>query len=112
MLSELYRESLKDALKNLFEINGRIYDSLIPIAMTGELKQWNDSVPIGETHKFDFELFKNYADTNIQLLVKLIEKVDETYQTIKNVNATEIKEEEESFLVKEGNNSYPFDGRL
>ncbi|HET7116400.1 MAG TPA: hypothetical protein VFI29_07905 [Hanamia sp.] len=30
----------------------------------------------------------------------MIEKVDETYQTIKNVNAIEIKEEEESFLVE------------
>ena len=48
MQSEHYRESLKDALQNLFEVNGRIYYSLIPIAMTGELKQWNDSVPIGE----------------------------------------------------------------
>ncbi|HET7118597.1 MAG TPA: hypothetical protein VFI29_19030 [Hanamia sp.] len=95
MQSEHYRESLEDALKNLFEINGRIYDSLIPIAMTGELNEWNDPVPIGETHNFDFELFKNCSDTNIQLLVKLIEKVDETYQTIKNVNAIETKEDGE-----------------
>ena len=67
----------------------------MPIAMTGELSEWNRSVPMGETHYFDFELFKNCADTNIQLLVKLIEKVEETYQAIKNVNAIETKEEEE-----------------
>ena len=95
MQSEDYRESLKDVLKSLFEVNGIIYDSLIPLAMTGELKQWNDSVPIGEMHNFDFELFKNCADTNIQLLVKLIEKVEDTYRTIKNVNAIEMKEEGE-----------------
>ncbi|HEY5369999.1 MAG TPA: hypothetical protein VIJ75_13535 [Hanamia sp.] len=63
--------------------------------MAGELNEWNRSVPIGETHYFDFDLFKNCADTNIQLLVKLIEKVDETYQAIKNVNAIETKEEGE-----------------
>jgi len=45
--------------------------------MTGELNEWSRSVPIGETHFFDFELFKNCTDTNIQLLVKLIEKVAE-----------------------------------
>ena len=92
MQAEQYRESLKDAFKNLFEVNGMIFDSLIPIAMTGEIKEWSKSVPIGETHHFDFELFKNCEDTNIQLLVKLIEKVDETYQTIKNVNAIEMEE--------------------
>jgi len=95
MQSEHYRESLKDALKTLFEVNRKIYDSLILLAMTGELKPWNDSVPIGETHNFNFELFKNCSDTNIQLLVKLIEKIDGTYQTIKIVNAIEIKEEDE-----------------
>jgi len=94
MQSEDYRETLEDALKNLVEVNRKIYDSIIPIAMAGELSEWNKSVPIGETHYFDFELFKNCTDTNIQLLVKLIEKVEETHQTIKNVNAIETKEEE------------------
>jgi|GEM_PF-1610375 len=79
MQSEYYRETLEDALKNLVEVNSKIYDSIIPIAMTGELNEWNRSVPIGETHYFDFELFKNCADTNIQLLVQLIEKVEDTY---------------------------------
>ncbi len=61
--------------------------------MTRKLSEWRSSVPIGETHYFDFELFKNCTDTNIQLLVKLIEKADETYQAIKNVNAIETKED-------------------
>ena len=62
--------------------------------MTGELNEWSRSVPIGETHNFDFDLFKNCSDTNIQLLVKLIEKVDETYQTINNVNAIVMEEKD------------------
>jgi hypothetical protein len=49
----------------------------------------------GETHYFDFEHFKNCTDINIHLLVKLIEKVDETYRTIKNLNAIETKEDGE-----------------
>jgi len=55
--------------------------------MQGDLKEWNNSVPIGETHQFDFELFKNSDDTNIQMLVKLIETVDETFESIKNINS-------------------------
>jgi len=95
MQSEPYRETLEDALKNLVEVNSKIYDSIIQIAMTGELNEWSRSVPIGEVHNFDFELFKSCSDTNIQLLVTLIEKIDETYRTIKNVNAIETKEEGE-----------------
>lgn len=64
--------------------------------MTGELSEWSTSVPIGEIHYFDFELFKNFTNTIIQLLVKLIEKADEPYRTIKNVNAIETKEEGEA----------------
>ena len=86
MENEHYKEAISDALKNLFEVNTSIFNSLIPIAMVGELKEWNDSVPIGETHQFDFELFKNCDDTNIKLLVGLIEKIDEIYNTITNIN--------------------------
>ena len=49
-------------------------------------------MPIGEVNQFDWHLFKNSDDTNIQLLVKLMEKVVETYQSIQNINA--IKREE------------------
>lgn len=54
--------------------------------MQGDLKEWDDTISIGETYKFDFEIFKNSSDTNIQLLVELIEKIDATYHTIKNIN--------------------------
>ncbi len=62
--------------------------------MQGELKEFNDAVPIGEVHQFDFELFKNCDDTNIQLLVRLIEQVDETYHTICNINSIQPETEE------------------
>jgi hypothetical protein len=93
MQTENYRENLKEALKNLIKVNGSIYYSCIDIVMQGELKEWNKSVPIGEVHQFDFELFKNSDDTNIQLLVKLMETVDETFETIKNINSLKLDEE-------------------
>ncbi len=95
MQTENYKENLKEALKNLIAVNGSIYNSLIDITMQGELKEWNNSVPIGEVHQFDFELFKNSGDTNIQLLVKLMEHVDETFESIKNINSIKIDVEEQ-----------------
>ena len=86
MQTENYKSNLKSALENLVKVNESIFNSLIAISMQGDLIEWNNSVPIGETHQFDFELFKNSDDTNIQMLVKLIETVDETFESIKNIN--------------------------
>ena len=87
MQTDNYKSNLKSALENLIKVNESIFNSLIDISMQGDLVEWNNSVPIGETHQFDFELFKNSDDTNIQMLVKLIETVDETFESIKNNNS-------------------------
>lgn len=93
MQSENYRENLSEALKNLVVVNESIFSSLISISMQGELKEWNDTISIGESYNFDFAIFKNSNDTNIQLLVEIIEKVDTVYQTIKNINGIELEEQ-------------------
>lgn len=92
MQTDNYKENLKEALKNLIRVNESIFNSLIDISMQGDLKEWNDAVPIGETHQFDFEIFRNSNDTNVQLLVKLIETVDTTFETIKNINSIQFDE--------------------
>ena len=96
MQTENYRANLEEALKNLIKVNESIYGSVIDISMQGDLKEWNDTIPVGETFQFDFELFKNSEDTNIQLLVELIEKINSTYQTIKNINGIDIEDEEKN----------------
>ena len=93
MHTDNYRENLKEALKNLIRVNESIYGSIIDVSMQGDLKDFNDAVPIGEVHHFDFELFKNSGDTNIQLLIKLMETVDETFESIKNINSIKLDEE-------------------
>jgi hypothetical protein len=91
MQTENYRENLKEALKNLIRVNESIYSSIIDVSMQGELKEFNDAVPIGEVHQLDWELFKNSDDTNVQLLIKLMETVDETFESIKNINSINLE---------------------
>jgi hypothetical protein len=91
MQTENYRENLKEALKNLIRVNESIYSSIIDVSMQGELKEFNDAVPIGEVHQLDFELFKNSDDTNVQLLIKLMGTVDETFESIKNINSINVE---------------------
>jgi hypothetical protein len=93
MQTEYYKECVQGALKNLLEVNQSIVDSLIPIAMNGELSEWNKSVPVGEVHQFNFELFKSCDDMNIKLLVEVLEKVDSTYDMIKNLNDITLDDE-------------------
>ncbi len=94
MQTDRYKESLKETWKTLQAANEDIFQSMIHVLTQGELKQWNKEVPIGEVHQFDWEIFKNSDDTNIQLLVKVMENVDNTYQSIKNINAIKLDEEE------------------
>lgn len=84
--SEQYQKCLKEALENLAKVNRSMFDSLVQIETQGELKEWVSSVLIGEIHQFDVELFRNSGDTNVHLFVKLIESVEGTYQSIKNIN--------------------------
>jgi len=93
MQTDNYRENLKEALKNLIRVNESIYGSIIDVSMQGELKEFNDAVPIGEVHQLEFELFKNSDDINIQLLIKLMETVDETFESLKNINSIKLDEE-------------------
>ncbi|WP_037370181.1 hypothetical protein, partial [Sediminibacterium sp. C3] len=60
-----YKENIKEELNTLIGVNESIYNSIVNISMQGELKEFNDAVPIGETHQLDFEIFKNSSDTNI-----------------------------------------------
>jgi len=96
MQTDNYKENLKEALINLNNVNQSIFDSIVSVSMQGELKEWNDAVPVGESHQFSFEMFKNSDDTNIQMLVHLIEKIDATFETLKNINRIEFDEKNEN----------------
>lgn len=95
MISGNYRNSLKEALQSLEKANGIIFDSMVNVEAQGDLKEWNSTVPEGEVHQFDFEMFKNSEDLNVQLLVKLLEKIGETYQSILNINSLKLDDEKE-----------------
>jgi hypothetical protein len=93
MQPENYRQNLIHALENLVTVNESVYQSIIDLAMQGELKAFNDTVPLGEVHQFDYELFKNMDDKNVQLLIEVIDKVHEVYHSIANINSIELNEE-------------------
>lgn len=82
-----YSQNLQNALDILYCANEDLFLSLVQIETSGALKAWNETVPMGETHSFEFELFKNSDDPNVKLIALLMERIDEVYDRIKNQNA-------------------------
>jgi hypothetical protein len=52
-------------------------------------------VPQGESHYFEWELFKNSSDTNIQMLVKVVELISETCFSMQNINGIDIEADDD-----------------
>lgn len=81
-----YRSILEDAVKNLEMANQTIFNSMIDLAMQGELKDWNETVPVGESHFFDMDIFRNSNDINLRLLAGIIEFIDNSIVSLRNLN--------------------------
>ena len=86
MENDHYNDSLKDAVKKLAVIREIIFSSVFNLAMVGELKEWSNNVEIGETHEFSKAIFEGCSDTNIQLLTKLMSTIEDTCNSLCNLN--------------------------
>lgn len=86
-----YEKGIIEALNKLIEANNAIFDGAVGIALHGELKEWSDSVPEGETHTFEFSLIKQSEDPNIKLLIALMEEIESMYHTICSLNGIDNK---------------------
>ncbi len=82
-----YRETLQETLEKLVQMRSEILDCLLQLAVTGELKAWADAVPVGECYTFSTELFAACDDANMQILVRLLGRVEQTADSLCNVNA-------------------------
>lgn len=86
MQTHYYRETLTETVSKLVDIRQQIFDLLLQVAVTGELKEWSDKVPIGESHSFTKKMFEGCSDTNMQLIVKLLNNVEITVDSLCNLN--------------------------
>lgn len=91
MVNDHYKECLLDSIKKLIETRDALFLSVFNLAMMGELKEWNNSVQIGETYEFSKEVFEGCADKNIQLLTSLMNYIENRAITICNTNSIDIQ---------------------
>ena len=91
-----YHQSIKDALWGLMLASDDVFGQLFQIAVSGELKEWSKTVPIGEWHNPSFEVYQGCEDANIKAICNLLQSMANTIDSIANLNAIDIDE-----LVKE-----------
>ena len=93
MVDKSYTEAIKDTVSVLVEARQKLFDQLFELSVTGELKEWADGVPVGEDHTFTKEIFDGLNDTNIQLLMPLLLKIETTTEKLCNINGLPFPEE-------------------
>lgn len=81
-----YRAALQDSVLKLVKIRNEVFDLSFELAITGELKEWSDSVPVGEDHLFTREMFEGCNDANLKLLTELLVKVELVVDSLCNLN--------------------------
>lgn len=99
MAQNPYRETLQATLEKLVRMRGEIFDCLLQLAVTGELKEWADAVPVGECHTFSTELFAACDDANMQILVRLLNRVEQTADSLCNINALDFPGESRECVI-------------
>ena len=81
-----YEDSLQQAAAALVDIREQLFNIVFQVAITGELKDWAESVDVGETVTFSKEMFEGCGDANVQLLTKLLSEVELTHDSLLNLN--------------------------
>ena len=93
MSPEPYKQSLSDAVAKLMDIRELLFDVTFQVAITNELKDWSDTVDVGEVHTISKELLESCDDTNVQLLTQLLTHVEKTCESLLNLNNLELEDD-------------------
>lgn len=86
MQNEIYRHRVFEAVQAMNAFEPDLFDVILNVALSGELKEWSDSVPIGEAHTFHNDLLEACDDINIQIAVKVWNNLKEAIRLMCNLN--------------------------
>ena len=81
------RDTIIECIKYLMEVRELFFSKIINIEMTGDLKDINEVFSIGEVFQFEIAHIETSQDSNVQKLTSLYKQLDQTIDTIMNLNA-------------------------
>ena len=88
---QTYRESLLTALDCLEEAEGHAMAAILNIAFSGPYQELGKLYDVGEILDVDYLMFEGTEDSNIDLVIQLVKKIQRTRETIRNINALEMQ---------------------
>lgn len=88
----MYRDKILLSYVALAKTYDALTDRIINVGMLGEFAEVNQSFVESDTFRFDLEMFRDSKDQNLQLLFELFDKLEETMNSLANING--ITEEE------------------
>ena len=81
-----YREQIIETINNLIEARNIIFEQILNLAMSNEFSHLKEAVDQGDIYSFSLNQFEDMEDVNVQKMVKLCRKTEETIFTIMDLN--------------------------
>lgn len=75
-----------ETIENLVEARDIIFTQIVNLAMSGEMKYIENAFDVGEGYKFTLSHFEDVEDINVNRLVSLCKKAEETIFTLISLN--------------------------
>ena len=89
-----YKETLDETVDNLINVKHQLFENLVNIAMSNELIEINEVFEEGDVYSFELSHFEGSSDVNVNILVELIKKVEQTLHSICSLNNIEVGEKD------------------
>lgn len=87
-----YKEQIIDTINELWEARIKVFGLLVSMAMSNDYKEINDAFEIGDIVNFEYAHFEGITDTNIRALISLSKQMDQTIETLMNINGIQKEE--------------------
>ena len=81
-----YREKLIMTYNELITFHEELLTRIINVGMTGELEEINQVFEKDDTFQFDKEMFRETNDGNLNLLLELHDRLEDTMNSFANIN--------------------------
>jgi hypothetical protein len=81
-----YNIFVNKASLSLDKMSDHLYTLMINMMLEGELKEWDNQIENDEVHEFSLELIQACDDKNLQLLVDLFKKIEQTKEEFREHN--------------------------
>lgn len=81
-----HRNQLLETIESLIEARDIIFNQIVNLSMSGEMKHIENTFEIGDEYSFELAHFEGSEDVNVQTLVSLCKKTEKTVFTLMDLN--------------------------